>query len=161
MKLKQGNMWTAFDEADLFLVTCNSTLRKDGEIVMGRGCALQAKRKFPDLPKAAGKWLQNYQHITGDSDYGILIPYATIADASSEETKLGLFQVKHHFSQPAKLELIERSVDIALTSLDPMYQNVHLNFPGIGYGELDYKSVLPIVERLDNRFTVWTFEGGK
>lgn len=30
MKRKQGDMWSSYNQADLFLVTTNSTLRNDG-----------------------------------------------------------------------------------------------------------------------------------
>ena len=36
---KTGNMWTAFDETALFLLTTNSTVKRNGALVMGRGIA--------------------------------------------------------------------------------------------------------------------------
>jgi hypothetical protein len=49
---KRGDMWSAWDSADLFVITTNSTLRLgDKNLVMGRGIALQAKSAFPALPQ--------------------------------------------------------------------------------------------------------------
>lgn len=45
-------MWTAYDDADLFLITTNSTLKKNGVLVMGRGIARQACDRCPGLDTA-------------------------------------------------------------------------------------------------------------
>jgi hypothetical protein len=47
MKLTNGNMWSAYPQADLFLITTNSTLKNDGCLVMGKGIALEAAQRFP------------------------------------------------------------------------------------------------------------------
>jgi len=61
MKFQKGDMWTAYKDSDLFLITTNSFVRKDGELVMGRGIAQQAKRLYPMVPKIAGEWILNNQ----------------------------------------------------------------------------------------------------
>ncbi len=48
----RGDMWTAYDDADLFLITTNSTLKKNGVLVMGRGIARQACDRCPGLDTA-------------------------------------------------------------------------------------------------------------
>ncbi len=53
-QFRLGNMWTAYEPADLFLITTNSTIRRDGALVMGRGIARQAKERFPDLDVTLG-----------------------------------------------------------------------------------------------------------
>lgn len=59
MKLATGDLWSNTD--DLTLVTGNSTLRRDGALVMGRGAAAEALDRYPgcnfvfgDLIRAAG-----------------------------------------------------------------------------------------------------------
>lgn len=47
-------MWSAYDDADLFLITTNSTLKKNGALLMGRGIARQARDLFPGLDLALG-----------------------------------------------------------------------------------------------------------
>jgi hypothetical protein len=37
-----GDMWTAYQSADLFLITTNATITARGALVMGRGIARQA-----------------------------------------------------------------------------------------------------------------------
>lgn len=44
----QGDMWSVYDDADLFLITTNSTLKKNGALAMGRGIAQQARAASPD-----------------------------------------------------------------------------------------------------------------
>ena len=39
MQLARGDMWSAYDGADLFLVTTNSVVTHDGKLVMGAGIA--------------------------------------------------------------------------------------------------------------------------
>ncbi|MCO5205659.1 MAG: hypothetical protein M9928_11545, partial [Anaerolineae bacterium] len=52
---RQGDMWSAWDSADLFVITTNSTLRADGALVMGRGIARQARNRFPGIAAALGR----------------------------------------------------------------------------------------------------------
>ena len=55
MKLRQGDMWSVFSEADLFLITANATLTLQGKLVMGTGIAKEARDRFPGLDQALGK----------------------------------------------------------------------------------------------------------
>lgn len=93
-QFKTGDMWTAYTAVDLFLITTNSTLRQgDHALVMGRGIARQAKERFPGLDTALGRQIQA---LCGNQGiYGLLISLRWPA------AKLGAFQVKRHYSQPA------------------------------------------------------------
>jgi hypothetical protein len=51
-------MWTAYQSADLFLITTNATITARGALVMGRGIARQAKERFPGLNVALGRQMQ-------------------------------------------------------------------------------------------------------
>lgn len=151
MKLKTGNMWSAWDKADLFLVTTNSTIRKDGALVMGRGIAWQAAKRFPRLPYALGAGIErrsmgDCQHVT----YGILV------SQTWPSVKIGAFQVKYYWGDQARLNLIKFSTNELITwcAEHPTAQ-VHLNFPGIGNGGLTPEQVLPIISKLPNTVTVW------
>lgn len=53
-----GDMWQQYEQADLFLITTNSALRRDGALVMGRGIARQARERFPGLDAALGQEIQ-------------------------------------------------------------------------------------------------------
>lgn len=154
MILKEGNMWDALDEAHLFLITANATVRKDGELVMGRGMALQAKQRFPLLPKDLGDWVVP---ASGErfAKYGVVLPYW-----GGVEKQLGAFQVKYHYGDKADLDLIQYSTNFLIELLEEQkgrIRNVHLNFPGIGYGGLKEEQVLPIVQQLLDIVTIWKF----
>jgi len=48
MILEYGNMWTAWEQSDLFLITTNACVKPDERLVMGAGIAKQAVEKLPD-----------------------------------------------------------------------------------------------------------------
>ena len=150
MKIKNGDMWDSYSTSDLFLITTNSYVRKDGALVMGRGIAQQAKTRYPSVPYQAGKWLRDNNLVNGT--YGILTePF---------DTHLGLFQVKVHYADAARLDLIEFSAKMLAEYLGVCdLKNVNLNFPGIGYGHLSEADVLPILEKYFENLpiTVWKY----
>jgi hypothetical protein len=122
-EFRRGDMWTAYEPADLFVVTTNSTLRRDGALVMGRGIARQARDRFPGLAGALGRQILSLCGNQGE--YGLLVSPLWPA------AKVGAFQVKRHYSQTASLELIRYST-AALCAWCTEHREalVHLNFPG-------------------------------
>lgn len=136
MNLKKGDMWKTWDkENSLFCITTNSSINSKGELVMGKGIALQAKKKFPDLPRIAGKY------ISEGGRYGLII-------LKFGKNFMGLFQTKTDWRLDSSLDLIEYScfeLNKALSFL-PWISEVNLNFPGIGNGNLDKKEVLSVLK---------------
>lgn len=149
-QFKRGDMWTAFAAADLFLITTNSAIRKDGALVMGRGIARQARERFPGLAEALG------QHILNTC--GELGEYSLLISPRWPTAKLGAFQVKRHYSQTASLELIRHSTAaLCAWCADHPDAQVALNFPGIGNGRLRREDVLPIIAQLPDQVTIWEY----
>jgi hypothetical protein len=149
-QFRAGDMWETYEDADLFLITTNSTLRKDGALVMGQGIAWQAKERFPGLDLALGTQIQTTCGSLGE--YGLHISPRWPA------AKLGAFQVKRHYSQPASLELIQRSTaTLCVWCAEHPDAGVHLNFPGVGYGRLRREEVLPIIIQLPDQVTIWEY----
>ena len=156
MKFKKGDMWESFPESDLFLVTGNSVVKKDGTLVMGRGIAKEAKERYPQFPLAAGQYLSRHQEYRKNKPYGLLLNVYKMCP------KLGVFQVKAHYKDKASIELIRYStmlLSIYIKKYESMINTVNLNFPGIGYGGLDRKEVLPILEEFlsdsAQKVTIW------
>lgn len=149
-QFETGDMWTAYAAADLFLITTNATITTRGALVMGRGIARQAKERFPGLDIALGRQIQA---LCGNQGiYGLLVSPRWPA------AKLGAFQVKRHFSQPASLELIRRSaVTLCAWCAEHPTATVAVNFPGIGNGCLRRADVLPIVTQLPEQVTIWEY----
>ena len=122
---------------------------------MGRGIARQARDRFPGLDAALGK--QILSTCGNQGQYGLLV------SPRWPKARLGAFQVKRHYSQPASLELIRHSTTALCTwCVEHPNTLVHLNFPGIGNGRLRREDVLPIIAQLPDQVTIWEFpQSGK
>lgn len=117
---------------------------------MGRGIARQAKERFPGLDLALGTQIQTICGSLGK--YGLLI------SPRWPEAKLGVFQVKRHYSQPANLALTQLStIALCVWCDEHPDAGVHLNFPGVGYGRLRREEVLPIITQLPAQVTIWEY----
>ncbi len=147
---KTGDMWSAYDDAGLFVITTNATIKRNGALVMGRGIARQAQNRFPELDAALGRRILR---ICGNQGlYGLII------SPRWPEARLGAFQVKRHYSQPASLELIQHSTaTLYAWCVEHPDASVHLNYPGIGNGRLRREDVLPIVSQLPDRVAIWEY----
>ena len=150
MKLYIGNMWSVFSQVDLFCITTNSYIKKNGALVMGRGIAQQARDKFPGLDLALGQAIVNAG--MQDEVYGLLV------SPSWPVKKLAAFQVKTNFRSKAELEIITASTH-ALSTFAKANPNkrIALNFPGIGNEKLPYNEVLGIVKHLPDNVGLWKF----
>ena len=137
MLVARGNIWSY--EADWVVVTTNGIVKKNGEAVMGRGVARQAKDRFPNLARRLAHVLKRRgNHI-----------------AIFEDIKIVTFPTKHNWKDSSSLELIDQScVEIASLPYDATFV---MPKPGCGLGNLTWNQVRPILEkRLDDRFTVVT-----
>lgn len=154
MILCKGDMFAA--HCHVLLVTANISLRNNGTLVMGRGAALQLAQKYPGIDAAFGRLIKQHVVTTGiDWGYGVLAFRPNTQSACS----VGIFQVKHHWAEAAKIELITASVDVLrrYALQDWAKKKIHLNFPGIGNGGLRRKHVLPLLERLPDNVKVWEY----
>lgn len=148
-----GNMWNEYDYADLFLITTNSTIKRDGRLVMGRGMAKQARDKFPGLDMELGLAIREA--------YGNLGRYHLLISPKWPAKKIGALQVKTHYSLPADITLIEESISVLNRwAREHPGTSIHLNFPGIGNGRLSVERVLPVVHSLPNSVSVWRYSSG-
>lgn len=149
MILENGDMWSVWGKTDLWMFTGNSYIKKNGELVMGRGLALEVKKRFPRLPKRLGWDIgQHYGSI-----YGVIGMKIYIGD---ERQMLNVFQVKQHFKDNAELALIGYSV-IKLKEFIQTHglERVDTNMPGVGFGHLDRVNVLSIISELPGNVHVW------
>jgi hypothetical protein len=148
MKIKVGNL---FDSKDMFIfVTANSYITTKGDLVMGRGAALELATRYPDLKSEFGSIIKEWCGHLGV--YGTLvIPVYNEHSTLDNRQTYGIFQVKKHFKNLAELDLIKISAD--MLNKNPL--TISMNFPGIGNGGLKAKDVLPIIEFLDDNVTVY------
>lgn len=140
----RGNLWTY--RADCRVITTNGTVKRNGECVMGRGCAAEAKQRWPEVPRALGFLIG-----TGGNHVYRLPSYVGILNLYS-------FPVKHHWMQKADLDLIRRSAEELLVAVETGPLVVVLPRPGCGNGSILWSDVRPVIAPiLDDRFHVITF----
>jgi len=140
MREATGNIWMV--TCDAIVIPTNGDVNRHGEAVMGRGLALQAARRYPLLPKVLA-------HLMRELGNRVLDCYRP-----RHCPTIITFPVKHHWSEPAQLDLIERSARELVALADHLeYGRVALPRVGCGNGQLDWTDVQPILERyLDDRF---------
>lgn len=138
-------MWDAFGKG-IFMITTNPIRKNDGAVVMGRGIALEAKQRYPELPHDFGKQLTRFPHL---DSVGLIGNY--------DNVPIYYFMVKDHWAHKAKLDIIQRSVEAIdyWFYISDTNDRVDLNFPGIGNGGLNREDVLPIIEKLPDNFHIW------
>lgn len=141
MKEITGDLWDYVNDGYI-VVTTNGAVNSRGECVMGRGTAIQAKNRYPGIAKRIGTMVRTHgNHVyIFDMDGFCLIT----------------FPVKHHWSEPADIKLIGRS----LSELNILVNRTHatkifLPRPGCGNGGLSWVVVGQLLrDLLDDRFTI-------
>ncbi|RNC67761.1 MAG: ADP-ribose-binding protein [Desulfuromonadales bacterium] len=133
-----GNIWDHLGTA-IICITTNGHLTKNGEAVLGRGCARQAQERFPDLPARLGALLSgggNHVHILGDG--------------------LVSFPVEESPWAAPDLRLIRCSAEELRALADREgWPRIIVPRPGCGGGGLAWQDVRPLLaDILDDRFTV-------
>lgn len=146
MILEKGDMWSVFNKTDAFMITTNPIRRTDGAVVMGRGIALEAKTRFPNLPYKFGDVLTKY----GNNFIGHIATY--------ESTPIWYFMVKNHWRDNADIGIIASSIFSLRESPLISCSRVDLNFPGIGNGRLNRDSVLYLLEDLPDNIHIWEYK---
>ena len=178
-------MWTVYETGltDLFLTTANATI-KNGELVMGKGHALQMKRRVGrNLPRKLaqaieaevairvleGQW-KDLQVIVNESEF-VYGDYYLLVSQNWPDVKVGLFQTKRHYrdvcgkvAYPDLMGGYEYSVRnmIAWSAMalkqwciEHPLARVDMPFPGIGAGGCKREDILPLLEDLPDSVYVW------
>lgn len=145
---KLGNMFNELSDLtknDCVLVSTNSYIRNDGNLVMGRGAAKGITEYHPNAPSQFGELIRlGVNHL---GKYGILI-------CECERYSIGAFQVKYHFKDKASLPLIAFSIKV-LNTCALYYSRVLLNYPGISNGKLTKDEVEPLLRFLPRNVEIW------
>ncbi|MDW8358931.1 MAG: hypothetical protein RMK63_13615 [Thermus sp.] len=123
------------DPGGLVLATTNGVVKQDGSLVIGAGAAKALAERFPELPRILGK------RVNPGKPYGLIV-------VELRGSRVGAFQTKYHWQDPANLALIAYSTRMlrAYLMAHPDLR-AHLPFPGVGLGGLREDQVLPILER--------------
>lgn len=139
MQLEIGNIFES--NCLIKLCTANSTIARNGKLVMGAGNAKEMRDKYPGVDEWAAR------QILDKKKYGLLI---------SQRARIGLFQTKYNWRDPSPVELIEYSTEL-LCSYAKENPNhlIGLPFPGIGYGGRKISEILPIIISLPDNVIVF------
>lgn len=140
MKEFKGNLFDYPNKC----ITTNGMVDCRGLAIMGKGIALEARLRHPDLPKILGDLLKE----KGNHVYFLKVGYIS-------------FPTKNDWKNHSSLKLIEQSCKELIKLVnDPWYQitEVALPRPGCGNGGLLWEDVKPILEEyLDDRFYIINF----
>ena len=134
---------------NIYLFTANSTIRANGNLVMGAGCAKTVRDTYTGIDKLFGELIEDQE------TYGV--KFATYPKASSEIYQfIGAFQTKIHWQNESPLWLVEYSIgklqDIATRR--PQY-TFHLPCPAISHGKRTLQEVLPLLGSLPDNVIVY------
>lgn len=145
-----GDLWAY--HSDALVITTNGTVKVNGECVMGRGCAAEAKAIWPKLPAMLG------QHISEAGNVPKVFHLPALSNLDCEHLVVS-FPVKHHWMEKADPVLIKESA-IALKRIadEASWKVCVMPRPGCGNGGLKWEQVKPILAPiLDDRFHVIDF----
>lgn len=150
----EGDIWDCKTPLSPICITTNGYIKKNGQCVMGRGIALQAKIRYPKLPKELGDRIKQFGNkVFYFPDYDIIT-----------------FPTKHIWTDTADIELIKSSAEQLVEMVNSDYINmaesygwkrIYLVRPGCSNGKLQWKDVKSIIEKIlvsDNFIVVqnWT-----
>ena len=147
------DLWSIVAPATI--ITTNGFVKKDGNAVMGRGCALEAAKRWPDLPLELGACLRDSGNHVFDLKQ-VALTKETDELIESWTTTLITFPVKHNWWERADIDLIVRSTQELIGLVDRMgWQQVVMPRPGCGNGQLEWSGVKVVIEDLlDRRFII-------
>ena len=152
-------------EADAVCITTNGFVNAAGASTMGKGCAGEAKYRYPGIQLVVGEQVKQYGNhvflLTDQIEMGEwvlrtpgawknhILPRALIS-----------FPTKEHWRDPSIPQLIERSAEELLGLTQAFgFESVLLPRAGCGAGQLNWGNVRPVLDGiLDDRFAAVTFK---
>lgn len=126
----RGNLWDFHSTGFWICITTNGVINTRGELVMGRGTALEAKRRHPELPKLLGDNVKTFGNEVNVVDRFKIISFPT----------------KYDWRNPSDPDLILKSAMQLQKTVDYLrLKTVVLPRPGTENGGLDWEDVKPII----------------
>ena len=118
---------------NICMFTANSTIRNNGCLVMGTGCAKAVRDTYQGIDQLFGNKIDINQ-------YGVEF-------VQWEEQYIGAFQTKYHWQKSSPLELVEYSCRKLPSIANKRPQHTfHLPFPAISHGGRGVVKVISLVE---------------
>ncbi len=133
-----GDFWIL--PADLRCITTNGALRINGNAVMGKGVALEARKRYHEIEAILGTYIKKY------GNHVFYLGYNMIS-----------FPTKVHWKLNSDINLIKRSANelVVLLENNPA-KRVLLTRPGCGNGNLEWSDVKVAIQDIlsDNKFII-------
>lgn len=133
MHIVQGNMWDYHAQGHPVVITTNTVVKKNGLAVMGAGVALQAAKRFPNLPLEQARVIKEHgARVAWYPNYNIYT-----------------FPTKYDWRNPSDLTLIQLSaISLREAVKNHGHMRVYMPPPGCGHGGLTWDVVQPILEKM-------------
>ncbi len=165
MIVVRRNLWDLAGTAVL-CVTTNGFVNRAGAAVMGRGCAREARDRFPGIDLALGAAIRaNGSRVQAIWAEPLIVAFpvkptsAACADPARDvvshlAARFRAGDVVPGWACKADLAVIERSAaELAEAADRAGWTSVAVPMPGCGAGELSWALVEPVLDRhLDRRF---------
>ena len=145
MRESTGDLWEKHKAGFFVVIPVNLSRKKNGHAVMGAGLALDAAKRFPDLPVKWGR-IMDRSKLMFEHDHRLI-----------------LFPTKKDWRDPASFDLIQDGAIVLQDTLSyeqslPEWKAgliVYLPRLGCGCGRASWPEVFPVLnEILDERFIV-------
>lgn len=137
-----GNIWDYHREGEWIGITTNGVIAPETGLVMGRGLALQAKKRYPSLPHILAELVKDYGNK----------PFALSA------YRICSFPTKDHWQDPSPPALIARSARWIMKDYinGKVIDRLYLPKPGCANGGLEWSVVKAILEPIftDDRIVI-------
>lgn len=143
MKVEKGNVMDYIGISDIVCVTTNGVVKKNGELVMGPGCARSFKERFPQLSMILGEYVSKYGN-------------ECFIAGKCRNTYIVSFPTKNHFKEKSDINLIKKSAEKLVMIVNELNaKDVRIPSPGTGLGGLSKSYVYnPLMDILDDRFII-------
>lgn len=143
MKVQKGDILNYIGIADIVCITTNGIVKSNGELVMGAGCALAFKERFPEIPKILGKKVRAKGNIP-------------LIVGNVGKTYIVSFPTKNDYRNKSNINIIKNSAKFIVEIADYLEaEKIYIPSPGTGFGGLSKEDVYKEIEAiLDDRFII-------
>lgn len=153
-------------DVDAICITTNGHYTKDGQAVMGGGCAGICSRRWPktssNLAFKLKTFMNNVPFVIGalDENGEYIDPTLEVIKKKAYKCLIISFPTIDNLMDGSKIDLIKKSTAALVNIADRLnLKGIILPRPGVGIGGLDWKDVKPVIEPyLNDRFTIVSFD---
>lgn len=153
-------------DVDAICITTNGNYTVGGLACMGGGCAGEAARRWPEVPKRLGKLLKQFRNnipfVIGavDEKGNHLVLNPEMIQNRQFKCLVFSFPTINNLGSASNLQLIKQSASImADYATQFKLKSIILPRPGVGIGGLSWEEVKPEIEKiLDDRFVIVSFD---